>query len=261
MMTDTGPGDLGGTRGGPVGTDLGADQISAPLAAIERATMRLMETVRGLDDRSVHQPSLLPGWTRAHVLTHLARNADGYVNLLRWARTGVEHAMYPSAADREAAIEEGAVRGHRLLEEDLIASCTRFNEACRGLPSSAWSTEVLAAPGKPIRAHEILRSRLLEVWVHLVDLDRGFGFDDIPEPDVEHLLEDAVRQFVGRPDTPGVTLTVVFSEDRPRTWELGRPKARARRVHGRPGTVLGWLLGRTGGHRLEGEVPELPTWL
>ncbi|MGH9095430.1 MAG: maleylpyruvate isomerase N-terminal domain-containing protein, partial [Acidimicrobiales bacterium] len=41
-------------------------------------------------------PSLLPGWTQAHVVTHLARNADGLVNLLAWARTGIQTPMYVS---------------------------------------------------------------------------------------------------------------------------------------------------------------------
>ena len=41
-------------------------------------------------------PSLLPGWTRAHVLAHVAGNADALVNLLTWARTGEETPMYAS---------------------------------------------------------------------------------------------------------------------------------------------------------------------
>ena len=45
-----------------------------------------------------------------------------------------------------------------------------------------------------------VRKRLLEVWVHLVDLDCGVEFTDIPEPDVEQLLEDAVQPFGGRAD-------------------------------------------------------------
>ncbi len=33
-------------------------------------------------------PSLLPGWTRGHVLTHIARNADSFVRVLEAARSG-----------------------------------------------------------------------------------------------------------------------------------------------------------------------------
>src|SRR5256885_15091039 len=56
------------------------------------------------------EPSLLPGWTRGHVLTHVARNGDGLGNLLRWARTGTETPMYASREARRADIEAGAGR-------------------------------------------------------------------------------------------------------------------------------------------------------
>lgn len=259
-MTHTGFGRPN-RSGDPVNAGTAADIAVGTLAAVERATMRLMATVRELDDAAIRAPSLLPGWTRGHVLTHLARNADGCVNLLLWARTGVEHAMYPSAADRSAAIEEGAARDRRLLEEDLVASGSRFAEACRRLPASAWSAEVAATPGTPIPAYEVVRSRLLEVWVHLVDLDHAVGFADIPEPDVEVLLDDVVRYFAGRSDIPGCTIAVEFDGGRQRSWRLGGAGARPRQVSGRPGTVLAWLLGRPAGERPEGAVPDLPAWL
>ena len=48
-------------------------------AEVARSDERLLATARELD---IAAPSLLPGWTRGHVITHIARNADGYVNLL-----------------------------------------------------------------------------------------------------------------------------------------------------------------------------------
>ena len=73
---------------------------------IEQATSRLLASVRDIQD--VGAPSRLPGWTQGHVLTHIARNADGAVNLLTWARTGVVTPQYASWAAREADIEAGA---------------------------------------------------------------------------------------------------------------------------------------------------------
>jgi maleylpyruvate isomerase len=71
-----------------------AAELSARLAA---ATQRLQDTVAGLTDQQAREPSLLPGWSRGHVLTHLARNADSLRNLLIWARTGVETPQYANA--------------------------------------------------------------------------------------------------------------------------------------------------------------------
>ncbi|MFI9324466.1 maleylpyruvate isomerase N-terminal domain-containing protein [Kitasatospora aureofaciens] len=53
------------------------------------ATGLLLRTAARLCDAGVRAPSLLPGWSRGHVLTHLARNADGGRRLPSWARTGV----------------------------------------------------------------------------------------------------------------------------------------------------------------------------
>ncbi|MFR9730156.1 maleylpyruvate isomerase family mycothiol-dependent enzyme [Saccharopolyspora sp. MS10] len=256
-MADTVLG-AGGTHV-PSGTAHTTDQVTAALAAIERGTQRLLDVGESLDDASVRRASLLPGWSRAHVLTHLARNADGLLNLLIWAKTGAEHPMYASPADRDADIEEGSERGHRLLLEDVVASHGRFAHAVRTLPDSAWTAEVIGR--EPMPAHHVLRKRLFELWVHLADLDGGFGFEDIPEPDVEQLLEDAVQQFGGRSDVPAVTVVVDFQGARTRSWELRGTTSMPVQVRGTPGAMLGWLLGRTGDEALEGAAPALPVWL
>ncbi|WP_438387263.1 maleylpyruvate isomerase family mycothiol-dependent enzyme [Actinopolyspora saharensis] len=231
------------------------------LAAVQGATNTLLETVGAMDEVSVHAPSSLPGWSRAHVISHLARNADGCVNLLTWARTGVEHPMYPSAADRDADIAEGSHRNHRLLFEDLAASSDRFFEAARTLPQEAWHSLVASVPGNPVPAHEVLRNRLLEVRVHMIDLDHGFGFEDMPRGDLERLLNDAVRQLGGRTDVPPLSVTIDFDDGNSTVWEIGAPHSQRYRVRGRAETVLGWLLGRTAPGTLGDSAPELPPWL
>ncbi|GAA4849117.1 maleylpyruvate isomerase N-terminal domain-containing protein [Saccharopolyspora rosea] len=252
--------DIALGAGGRSNTRRPAAQYAAQvLAAVERATLRLVDAAEEIDELGVRAPSLLPDWTRGHVLTHLARNADGCANLLRWARTGIEHPMYTSAADRDAAIEEGATRSRHLLLEDLRAASDRLTHAARTLPDTAWTAEVVTAPGDPVPAHHVLRLRLLEVWAHLVDLDVGVGFTDIPMPDVEWLLEDTAQWFGGRQDVPALSVEVDFGDHR-RQWELRGTTSRPAAVRGEPGPMLGWLLGRTGADELEGEAPELPPW-
>ena len=92
------------------------------LDLITAETDRLLETIHGLDDDAVRQPSLCPGWTRAHVLTHIARNADGLRDVLRAATNGTEGAMYESQARRDGDIEAGAGRSAAELEADVETS-------------------------------------------------------------------------------------------------------------------------------------------
>lgn len=232
------------------------------LAAAAVATKRLIAEVEALEDLAVRGPSLLPGWTRAHVVTHLSRNADALVNLLTWARTGVEHPMYASRADRDAAIEEGATRAYLLLVEDLWAACQRFDAAAAGLPDGAWSARLSHASGRPLVAAEIPWLRMREVWFHLVDLDVGFGFDHLPEDLVEELLDDVVRQFDGRDDVPALTVQATLPDGRQRSWPVASSAGSnpASQVSGPGAALLAWLTGRSTGSGLAGELPALPPW-
>lgn len=231
------------------------------LPLVRQATERLDHVVAGLDDDTIHQPSGLPGWSRAHVVTHLARNADALVNLLTWARTGVEHPMYASAADRDADIEEGAGRLAQIVLEDLRAASDRFMVAATALPGKAWSAPVTGRLPTPFPTANVPSMRLHELWVHLVDLDAGFSFAEVPEDHLEHLVAEAVTRHVNRPDGKRVRLTVELSGGRERVWDLvnGRDDPR-HDVTGSASDAVAWLTGRSGGEGLVGDVPVLPAW-
>ena len=238
-----------------------AERAIRMLPLVRQATERLDHVVAGLDEDTIHQPSGLPGWSRAHVVSHLARNADGLVNLLTWARTGVEHPMYASAADRDADIEEGAGRLAQVLIEDLRAACDRFVVATTRLPELAWSASVTARLPTPFPAANIPSMRLHEVWVHLVDLDAGVTFADVPGDHLEHLVAEAVTRHINRPDGKRVRLTVELPGDRERVWDLvnGRDDDR-HDVSGSAADAVAWLTGRSDGSGLRGDVPVLPAW-
>jgi maleylpyruvate isomerase len=231
------------------------------LADIRAATEILAQVVVELDDRRMHQPSRLPGWSRGHVITHLARNADGFVNLLTWARTGVEHPMYLSTADRDADIEEGAGRLAQVVREDLRAASDRFAMASERLSDSQWLATVAGRASMVFPAANIPSMRLFELWVHLADLDLGVGFEDVPAEQLEGMLGTAVSRLVDRPDGPAVHLTVSLPDGEERVWDLvGGVDGEPHRVSGGAAPVLAWLTGRGDGTELDGEVPALPAW-
>ena len=96
--------------------------IDDVLDHLTEATTGLITAISGLTDAEAREPSLLPNWTRGHVLTHLARNAEGGTRLLNWALTGVPSYEYPSVEDRAAAIEAGASRPAAVLIADVRAT-------------------------------------------------------------------------------------------------------------------------------------------
>ncbi|HEX7307070.1 maleylpyruvate isomerase family mycothiol-dependent enzyme [Lentzea sp.] len=226
--------------------------------AVRQATDVLYEAVEELDEAAARGDSLLPGWSRGHVVTHLARNADALVNLLTWARTGVEHQAYASRTDRDADIEEGSHRLLQVIKADLDSACQRFEAACRDLPAHAWQAEVTAPKGQTITASSVPWFRLREIWIHLIDLDAGVGFDDLPSDFVQEFLDDAVAQFEGRVDPFGIEVTL--PDGAQRSWTVNGPASRSS-VSGSASAVLGWLTGRADGTGLRGELPELPDWV
>lgn len=234
------------------------------LAAVRRVGTTLHEIVDAMDDTTMHGPSRLAGWTRGHVVTHLARNADGLVNLLSWARTGIEHPMYASTADREADIEEGACRLAQVQREDLRAADQRFLVAADGLGADDWSAKVADRRGWAVVASLVPWARLTEIVVHLVDLDAGVDFDDagaLVGPQAEPFVDYVVTRYAGRTDVPAVRLEVELAEGVRRVWELGE-SAQPVAVSGRIGAVSAWLTGRSDGTAgLVGDVPRLPAWL
>ena len=88
---EVGPDNLRETlrRVGPLlaaGPSAGAAPVA--LDGIDAAAAALQAAAEGLTAEQARAPSLLPSWTRGHVLTHVARNADALANLLHTARTG-----------------------------------------------------------------------------------------------------------------------------------------------------------------------------
>jgi maleylpyruvate isomerase len=243
---------------------------------ISEATQGLLGTAIALTDDQAREPSLLPGWSRGHVLSHVARNADGLRNLLSWARTGVQTPQYPSRQARDAAIEAGAGRTAAELAADLDESAARFAAAAANLAGGAWDAEVRGLVGSAHPAWFVLFRRLTEVQVHHADLGLGYGPPDWPALFVTDLLDRVLRDFGQRDDVPACVLACA---DTGRRLRLGPASqvgdAAATTVSGPEHALLAWLIGRdagnslsvTGGHGAQHPEagqdcppPKLPPW-
>ena len=205
-----------------------------------------------LTDDELYAPSALPGWTRAHVVAHLARNADALVNLCTWARTGVETPMYPSREARDAGIEASAGLRPDALRAVYATTEARLAETVAVMPHEAWERSVRNGQGRLVAAAEIPWMRAKELWVHGVDLAAGITFADMPPDALAALVDDALALFASRDQTPDAT---IVAADIGRTWGSG-----AARVEGPVSAVAAWLTrGRT--DDLVGDAPFLPAWL
>jgi maleylpyruvate isomerase len=161
----------------------------------DHATQRLLGTAREIAEPDLRQPSLLPGWTRAHVLAHLARGADAMRYLLVGARSGEDRAAYASEQERAAAIEETAGLGAKELVEGLAASAMALRTISRQLPDDAWRFPVRLRDSGPYPAAQLLTLRLVEVELHHCDLGVGYGPADWPAAFAAMELAEPMRSL------------------------------------------------------------------
>ncbi|MFF8018140.1 maleylpyruvate isomerase family mycothiol-dependent enzyme [Streptomyces sp. NPDC007929] len=220
------------------------------LASVRDATERLLTAVGKLDNASVTHPSRLPGWSRGHVLAHLARNADALVNVLQG------RPMYVSGEARDADIERDAPRGLDVQLADLRESAARFQDA--GNAPADWARTVELRNGVTDSASRVPFRRWVEVELHHVDLGIGYELEDLPADFTEREIAFLADRFAGHPDVPPTRLT-----DGTRAWRTGRDTEGAGEVTvtGSPADLLGWLAGRRDGAGLAvdgGPLPALP---
>ncbi|HWJ81049.1 MAG TPA: maleylpyruvate isomerase family mycothiol-dependent enzyme [Nocardioides sp.] len=225
---------------------------------VDAATERLLDTADRLPDAGWTAPSECAGWSRAHVLAHVALNAEGLAGAVRGVVGGPATPMYRSDEARDADIAELAAEPPDVVRARLRSAAALFAEAVTGLTSVAERATFERTPGgrvMPAAAVPLLRLR--EVEIHHADLLAGYTSADWPEETVVTFLDAEA----GRP--PGQRL-VARATDLGRDWRLGDPGSDDPVVSG-PGHALAWwLTGRrvpvgAGGAVLSCSTGPLPT--
>lgn len=176
--------------------------------------------VDALTEETYAEATVLPGWSRKHLVAHVAANAAALGNLVHWAATGERTPMYASPEQRNADIEAGAHRSGAELTAEFHESAAALDRAFSGLTDAQWRTEVVTAQGLTRTATDIPWMRAREVWIHAVDLGTGISFADLPRDFLEALVSE-VRDKRGLERLPAGPLPEVAA------WLTGRPHALA----------------------------------
>jgi len=237
------------------------DMTTAPLPQLDQmasATARYLEALTVLDDASLREPSLLPGWTRGHVVTHLANHAAASVHALTLVSRGEPGWLYPSQEERDAGVEAGAGRSAAALREEAERVTADLDAALRDLDPATFGTPLSRLPGGPafFTVGGIAGVRRTEVEVHHADLGSSYSPADWPL--------DFATALVGRRqdelglDGPSMVLRATDSDE---VWKLGA--GQGPEISGTTGALAWWLVGRGRGEGLDsstGELPALGRW-
>lgn len=223
------------------------------LEDLRAATARLVEAARTATPEQLGAPSLLPGWSRAHVLSHVAQNAPALRNLAAWARTGVRTPMYASQEQRDADIEAGARQDAAALVRQVADTAADLDADLASLPPEALARTVEGRNGQRLPGSALAFMRLREVEVHHVDLDLGYGIADWDAAFARRAVEGLVAAWESRDLLPPVRLTATD------TGLDAVSGSGTTSVTGTTAHLLGWLLGRPGADvRLRGPEVDLP---
>ena len=214
------------------------------------ATQHLLGDTIRLSDQEWQSPSLLPGWTRAHVATHLARNADGLTRSVRGVLDGAPTPMYDSEENRQRDIERGSERPGLELQIDLDTSAGNLSRTFLELlqaPPDLLEVPVELRPNFTVPAGLLPLARLWEVVMHRIDLGLGYTVEDI-EPDIaRYLLEWVAMRLSMRTDIPRLHITSTSGYDVV-TGSFGE----LAEVTGEDRHLVGWLTGRSDAGLLQG---------
>jgi maleylpyruvate isomerase len=200
-------------------------------------------------------PALLPDWTIGHVVTHLARNADGLRRVLVGAKVGEQLQPYASPQARVDDIESGALRSTETIATDYRQAGARLMETIESLPHPIWQSEVDLGRGGPTTADVVLAARLGEVELHHHDLGVDGGLALLDDPHALLLLRALLRSYVRTRDVPPMRL-------QPAGAESIVIRDGEQEIAGTPRDLVGWLSGRGDGCALRttGALPQLPSW-
>jgi maleylpyruvate isomerase len=239
------------------------DDLEHRLDRLRMATDRFTAALPGYDltTARMRAPSLLPGWSRGHVLTHLARNADAL-------RRGVEHApggeivrLYPGGrAGRDADIEAGSGRDADEILADVVQAAEALDKALSAVPDSAWDNPV-SHPTGSLPLWRMIAMRWREVEIHRVDLAVGYGPADWPAEFVQSLLPALADPDRLAPRLAPGSGVHIEATDSGRVWTVGPGPARAE-VRGPCWALTAWLAGRPDAVRdVLPDAPALTPWM
>ena len=156
-------------------------ELARTIDGCRQSHATLVAALSSLTDDEARQPSLLPGWSVGHVLTHIARNADSVVRRFEGALRGEILDQYVGGpAGREAEIEAGARRSAAELVDDVRRTCAEVDEICPRMTADAWANLTRSVTGAESPASYVLLTRWREVEVHHVDLGMGYTPADWP---------------------------------------------------------------------------------
>ena len=183
------------------------------IGACRIAHRSFVAAVGPLSADDLRRPSLLPGYSRGHVVAHVINKTDAHVWLFEGALAGEVRRLHPDGHDADRAADVAARHPASELCADLERSFDKLEAAWDALDDDMWDRQGIMTAG-PRTMTEIVGHHLRNVEVHHVDLSIGYGPRDWPTLFVEAELAKRLSGLPGRAEDADLL-----------AWLLGRAAA------------------------------------
>ncbi len=221
---------------------------------LDSGTRRLVRSIDTMTEGQWAQPSLLPGWTRAHVVAHLTLNAEGLSAALEGVHEGQPVPMYASDEARDRDIAALSSAPPSVLRSRFLGSTTVIGEWVEELADNLAELMIDRTPGgRKFPARLVGTMRVREVEIHHADLALDYTAADWPPDFVDLLMGSRAGVHDGPP-------FVAHATDLDRTWQFGTGGPT---VSGVGSALAWWITGRGTGDGLnsdDGRVPRMEPW-
>jgi maleylpyruvate isomerase len=214
-----------------------------------RATAdQLLTLTADLDDAAARGASALPGWSRGHVITHIANFSEAMTRQVEEALQGRLVEVYDGGRPaRDAAIEAGADRPAAELRTHLTEAVGNLLAAWDKVGPTDWPLPILHRNSNLSAG---LQATWRELTIHTTDLDLGVTPAAWSESFCLHLLD-----FL-RPRTPEDIHLILQSPTT--TWDNGTGDPIT--LEGTLTDLTAWYAGRQPPGPITGPAPELLPW-
>ncbi|MDT0305005.1 maleylpyruvate isomerase family mycothiol-dependent enzyme [Streptomonospora wellingtoniae] len=222
-------------------------ELTRRVAAAHARVLDLLDRWEG-EDAPAAAPAELPGWSRGHVLQHLADNARAFERQARCALEGRLVDMYDGGQQgRDLALEHGAHRPLPLLRGDLDSAQRDLEDVWARMSADDWHRPVRFRNATVL---DTALARWREAEIHAVDLAAGYRPRHWPLPFALHALD-----FLAPRTPPGLRLTLRATDT---GFSTTMGAGTAVEVAGALRDLAAWMAGRRTDGDLETSASRLP---
>ncbi|QDG93814.1 maleylpyruvate isomerase family mycothiol-dependent enzyme (plasmid) [Rhizobium sp. NIBRBAC000502774] len=169
------------------------DSPFAPASDLALARLGTAYFARRLNEMNADDlsgTSMVPGWTRRHVVAYVGYHARFLARIVDAARRGLhqEELVEPEAQNED--LDFGATLPDHALRYLFKHSAIHLDVEWRDANETHWAQRVEALSGDEVAVSDTPWLRAREIWLRAMDLGAGASVYDVPIPMAWRLLQE-----------------------------------------------------------------------